>query len=109
MSGNKEEILATLLLSKNQGLTIHLRLRHQPDVIITTVLDVRGDIIMVKAVDLPGVSLPRTSFYIDEIESVRCPRILYNAPLYTKLAHIRESIRNIQEKISRATHEYVEG
>jgi hypothetical protein len=107
MSGVRSEIFATLQLSKNQGLTVHLRLRHQQGVVTTTVLDVRGDIIMVKPVELPGVSLPRTSFYIDEIDSVRCPRILYNAPLYTKLSHIKENIRLFQEKISYHAHGHV--
>jgi hypothetical protein len=105
MSATRNEILHTLQQSKKGGLTINIKLRHQEEQIVTTVEDIFEDIIIVKQVMLQGVTMPRTSFYIDEFESVRCPRILYNAPLYTNLRRISANIKGMSEKMAKIAME----
>jgi hypothetical protein len=98
MTGSSNEILRVLQQSKKRGLTVHIKLRHYSGEVITTVEEIYDEIIVVEPVMLRGVSIPRTSFYIEEIESVRCPRILYNAPLYTGFMKLKSSLRNMREK-----------
>jgi hypothetical protein len=99
MTTGSRNIRYNLQLSKNKGVVIKIKLRHQENPILTTVEDIVNDIIVVKPVNLHGVSIPRTSFYVDEIEDAKCMRIFYNAPLYVRLRNIKSNIRIIQDKI----------
>jgi hypothetical protein len=108
MANQHRDLLYNLHLSKNKEVVIKIKLRHQNDPILTTVEDVVNDIIVVKAVNLHGVSLPRTSFYIDEIESAKCMRVLYNAPLYVKLRTIKANIRDMQGRFASLSGEKIE-
>jgi hypothetical protein len=108
MATQHRDILYNLHLSKNKEIVVQIKLRHQVQPILTTVEDVVNDIIVVKAVNLHGVSLPRTSFYIDEIETVKCMRVFYNTPIYVKLRNIKSSIREMQGKISSLANENME-
>jgi hypothetical protein len=104
MSAIKNEIFKTLENSQKRGLMIMMKLRHQREIVYTTVVAIENGIIMVKPVQLHGVSIPRTSFYIEEIEQVRCPQILFNAYLYTQLAKMQISLSNGREKVVRIPH-----
>jgi hypothetical protein len=100
MSGKRSDIICNLHLSKNKGVMIRIRLRHHDGEVVTVIRDIINDIIVVKPVHLVGVSIPRSSFYIDEIESVTCLKYLNNGPLYARVQNLRESLKNIPEKLS---------
>jgi hypothetical protein len=108
MALTKSEILYTLHLSKNKGIAISIKLRHQESSIVTSVEEVINDIVVVKPVNLHGVSLPRTSFYLDEIEHVKSMKILFNAPLYVHLRNLKANIKSMQERMTWMSHEKVE-
>jgi hypothetical protein len=101
MSPSKTDILNFLKKSLQQRLTVYFKLRHQQGEIMTTVKEIiHDDVIIVESVTLPGVELPRNSFYLDEIEQVSFARIFFNATLYAKLRDVRGNIRSLQEKLS---------
>jgi hypothetical protein len=104
MSATKNEILSTLQNSQKRSLMVMIKLRHQREIVYTTVEAIENDIVIVKPVQLQGVSLARNSFYMEEIEHVKCPEILFNAYLYTQLAKIQISLSNTREKVARIPH-----
>jgi hypothetical protein len=108
MAFSRNEILRVLNLSKSKEMAVSIKLRHQDDCIVTSVEDLVNDIVVVKPVNLHGVSLPRTSFYLDEIETVKSMGIFYNAPLYVHLRTIKSNLKNIQERIAFINRERIE-
>jgi hypothetical protein len=101
MSPLKTDILNFLKKSLQQNLTVYLKLRHQQGEVMTVVKEiVNDDVIIVDAVTLPGLELPRHSFYLDEIEHVAFARIFFNATLYAKLRDVKGNIRSLQEKLT---------
>lgn len=108
MAFTRNEILRVLNLSKSKGIAVRIKLRHQDDCIVTSVEDLVNDILIVKPVNLHGVSLPRTSFYLEEIETVKSMGIFYNAPLYVHLRAIKSNLKNIHERMALINHARVE-
>jgi hypothetical protein len=93
MSTDRNEILKVLQQSEKDGLIVDLKLFHSNFKVTTIIEKIVGDVILVKPVSFDGLPVPRGSFYVDEIQSISCPRIFFNASLYTKLNKITSNLR----------------
>ena len=91
MSHDRNEIQKILQQSEKDGLIVELKLYHSNAKVTTIIEKIVGDVILVKPVSFDGLPVPRGSFYIDEIESVACLRIFFNAALYTKLNKLKHN------------------
>jgi hypothetical protein len=98
MQYEKAEIHSLLKDSCDHHLSMYIKLRHQPGEILTVARQIIGDIVIVEPVSLQGVELPRTSFYIQEIESVTLAKVFHNATLYAKLRDLKGNIRSLLSK-----------
>jgi len=91
----KSELQSLIKESCDHHLSLYIKLRHQPGQLLTVVREIHGDIIIVEPVTLRGVEFPRTSFYIEEIETATLAKVFSNATLYAKLRDLKGNIRSL--------------
>jgi len=99
MKTAQQNIHNHLLLSKNTGLAIHIKLKDNHDYFISCVETIVNGTITIKPVSLHGIMLSTDSFRENEIEVAKCLNVNYNAPFYVQLRAIKESIRYMKDQI----------
>ena len=93
------DIFNHLLLSKNKGFAIHIKLKSENQYVITAIDELIDNQVTIKPISLHGSIIQITSFPIDDVEVARCLNVLYNSPVYKELREIKASIRCIKEAI----------
>lgn len=94
----KPEILLPLQESRLKGTLVTIRLRHHAGDLVTTVRQITDDIIYVRPLDIPGLGITRSSFYLAEIDAVKALKIFNSGTLYVHLKQVKEKLVGLKEK-----------
>jgi len=80
---NRQDILQQLITCKSRGKAIRLKITHEQSPFVADIDDILTDkdVVKLKPVDAAHASLRRTSYYVDEIETVEHVGFLANFSL----------------------------
>jgi hypothetical protein len=97
MKTTQDNITTHLLLSKNTGLAIHIKLKNCNSYFITCIENMINGKIMANPISLHGAAIETPTFSEGEIEIARCLNVNYDAPFYVQLRAIKENIRFMKD------------
>lgn len=102
---SRNDILKDILMSAETQCVLKIKLRDEPNPVITAVEKVSRNQILLKPTCLYGYKLKKRSIALAEIEGVTRYKTNFHHPLFEKLRFIRNNISDIRKNFGRISEE----
>jgi hypothetical protein len=104
MAISRYDVLKIFIISKERGTAVGLRLRGRENLLITTLVEIKGQtpedtVVIVNSQSIYGEHIAKTCYELSEIDSLFTLRILFDDPFYVYLRSLRHNIRHIREEV----------